>query len=145
MAPASRPFVILEEDGLIMSDENEGTQIGQTRKGIPIIVPKLKSHFISRPSMNEGLSIGHDVVSLVPVNIHSVFLFAVVPFQSCKPPLCSLPGNAGLVNPQPSDQDLKALTCDNVANVLCLDEPAFCPLRQLPLDLLQDIVIFKNC
>ena len=82
MAPTSRSLVILKEYRLIVCDEDEGTQIGwiigQITGQISIGVPKLESHFVFRPSINEGLSIGHNIVSFMPVNIHPVLLFAVV-------------------------------------------------------------------
>lgn len=102
MAPGSRPFVVLKEHRLVVCDKNKGTRKGATER-IRIVVQKWESRFVICPSMNERVSIGHDVVSLMPINIHPVFFFAVAILQLCKISLCCLPGNAGLVNPQPSN------------------------------------------
>jgi hypothetical protein len=80
MIPTSCPFIVLEEYRLVMCDKDKGTQIGgQMRKEIPIVVPNLESCFIFRPSINKGLSIGHNTVLLMFINIHAVFVFAIVP------------------------------------------------------------------
>jgi hypothetical protein len=80
MIPTSCPFVVLKEYRLVVCDEDKGMQIGgQTRKGIRVVVPNLESCFVFHPSVNKGLLIGHDVVSLMPINIHAVFLFAIAP------------------------------------------------------------------
>ena len=50
-------------------------------------VPKLEMSFVICPSVHECVSIGHDIVSLVAVNIHPVFHFAVALIHLCKPPL----------------------------------------------------------
>ena len=92
MTPPSCSFIVLKEYGLVMCHKDKGTWIEQMSwrdlKGIPIGVPQLELHFVIHPSINEGLSIGHNVVSLMPVNIHAIFLFAVAPLQLCKPSLC---------------------------------------------------------
>jgi hypothetical protein len=88
MTPACCPFVVLEEYGLIVCDEDKRTRTRQMRKGIPVGIPDLESRFVIHPSINKGLSIGHNIISLMPINIHAIFLFAVAPLQLCKPSLC---------------------------------------------------------
>ena len=146
MASEGHPFVVLKEHRLIVCDKNKATQIRQMRrKGIPVVIPNLESHFVFCLSINKGLLIGHNVVSFMPVNIHPVLLFAVAPPQFCKPSVCRCLWNGWLVNPQSSKHRLKLLARNKFANDLGLDEATLCPLGQLALDLLQNVIILKNC
>ncbi len=88
MVPASLSFIILEEYRFIMGDKNKQmVAIRWMRKWIATIIPNLELHFVFHPSINKGLSIGYDIISFMPINIHSVLHFAVAPLQLCKPPL----------------------------------------------------------
>ncbi len=88
MASEGHPFVVLKEHRLIVCDKNKATQIRQMRrKGIPVVIPNLESHFVFCLSINKGLLIGHNIILLIAVNIHAILPFYIVPFQLCKPPL----------------------------------------------------------
>jgi hypothetical protein len=52
------------------------------------IVPNMETPVIFCPLIDERVSIGHYVISLMAINIHSVHLFTIFPVQFCKPTLC---------------------------------------------------------
>jgi hypothetical protein len=127
-------------------DKNEGQRIRGLCKAISVVVPNWELSFVFHcPSIDEFLSIRHNIVSLMAINIHSVLHFSVSPFHFCKPPLCRRLRNGGLVNPQPCKQGLQPLTCDDLTQVLSLDKAVLRSLRQCRLDFLQDIFVPKDC
>ena len=69
---------------------NEAVRIRCMRKGkgISIIIPKLEMCFIICTTTNKCTLIGHNVISLMPVNIHSILCFIVAPVYLYKPLLC---------------------------------------------------------
>lgn len=89
MAPENLPFVVLEEGGFVVCDKNEGQRTRGLCKAISVVVPNWESSFVFRcPSMDKFLSICHDIVSLMAVNIHPILHFSVSPIHFCKPSLC---------------------------------------------------------
>ena len=144
MVPARLPFIILKECGFVVGDKDEATQIGCMRKEISVIIPNLESCFVFRPSMHKRVSIGHNVILFMFINIHTILYFAVAPLHLYEPPLCCRQWNPRLVNSQPRKQDLEPLACNNLTDILCFDKTTLCPLGQLSLDLLQDVLILKN-
>src|SRR5258708_37956551 len=111
-----------------MCDKDKGTTMGWKANGIVTAIPKLESHFIFCPSINEGLSIGHNVVSFMTINIHSFLHFMVVPLQLCKPLLYCQQGNAALANLHLQEQILEFVACNDVTNVPGLDKACPCLL-----------------
>lgn len=144
MAPASLPFVVLKESGFIVGDKNERKGVGRARQGISVIIPKLESCFVFRPSINKGLSIGHHIFSFMAVEIHSICFLPISPLQLGKPPVCRRLRNTGFVDPQLSKDCLHLLARDDLTQVLGLDKTGLCPLCQLLLEFLQDVLVFKD-
>ncbi len=89
MVPTGLPFIILKERGFVMGDKDKGTRISwMMRIGNAIAVPNLEMGFVICPLINKGLSIGHNIVSFMTVNIHPIFHLVVAPLQFSKPSFC---------------------------------------------------------
>ena len=146
MVPTGLSLIILKECGFVVSDKDEAAQIRCMRKGkgIFIIIPKLEMCFVIHPMTDKCMLIGHNIVSLMPVNIHSVLYFTVAPVYLCEPPLCCQHQNSRLVNSQPREQALDLLTFNNLTDILCFDKTIPHSLWQLSLDILQDFFVLKN-
>jgi hypothetical protein len=72
-------MVVLEECGLIMGDEDksEWEAIGhwksvQAWEFMSIVVPLVEAHSVSLPPLNKRMSIGHNVLPLMAIDVHSI-------------------------------------------------------------------------
>ena len=86
MTPAGRSFVILEEYRLVVGDEDEWKRMGMWKQ-ISVVVPNLELRFVIHPSINKGISIGHNINSFMAIKIHPVLPLSISPLQFGKPPM----------------------------------------------------------
>jgi hypothetical protein len=97
LSPCNLVVVILIEYRLIMGDENKSERwaIGDWEsiwawEFMPIIVPPVEAQIINLPPLNKRTSIGHDILSLMAIDIHPVPSTLVSPVQLLQPAGCCL-------------------------------------------------------
>src|SRR5712672_1689426 len=93
MSPHCRALIILVESRLIMCDRDEPKASAWNRKSIwllkffAIVVPFVEAAFIFLPPADESTFVFHNIFALVPINIHPIFCFAILPAKPSKPVL----------------------------------------------------------
>jgi hypothetical protein len=92
LGPHDVAEVVLVKRGLIMCDEDkaEWAVIGKREpirawEFVSIIVPLVEAEIISFPSLNKRMSISHNILPFMAINVHPVSGFLVPPVKSLEP------------------------------------------------------------
>src|SRR6267154_2571236 len=111
----------------------------------PIVVPSMEVLFISHPTFHKLLPIVHHIWPLMPIKIHTIFQFSISPPQSVEPVKCCFDRNGCFGNPFPREDGLDLWACDNLDDILSLQETFSNLHHHLRLDFLSYVFIIKNC
>ena len=107
MGPVGLPFIVLIECGFVVCDKDKvkarpgDRKASGKRKGIPIVVPRVKAFFVFLPTRNKSFSILYHILSLMTINIHSIPFLFISPAQLLQPVAGRPFGDRRLANSDP--------------------------------------------
>jgi hypothetical protein len=143
MSPHCRALIVLVECGLVMCDKDKWKDRSVWLwEFITIVVPFVEAMFILFPPVDKFLSVFHNIFALMPINIHSVFCFAISPAKLSKPAPYRAFRDRGFVYPFLPQNHLEFWTCNNINNIRCFHKMSLCLLCEFELDFSCDIFIF---
>ena len=152
LGPCNLAVVILVKCGLIVSDgdKSEWAIIGQWESDrawefASIVIPLVETLVIKLPPLNKCTSIGHHVLPLMAINVHSISGPLVPPVKFLEPAVSCPCWNWWLANAFLREDELHLWACNNISDVLCLYEPLLWPLDHSDLHLASNVLITKNC
>jgi len=88
MNPSGVTLVVLIESQLVVCDGDESKARVWDRKAVwprelvAIIVPFMEATFIFFPAADESMTILHNIVPFMAINIHAIFCLPILPAKS---------------------------------------------------------------